>query len=116
MPLRLSPDELQVLVNALEQRDRELMHEIVHTDKAPFKKALCCKQQMLTEIRNKLTGPDVYLSVDELKALSEVVDHSERELIDEIAHTDHRQFRLQLKTKEALLEKIEAKVTPPRAP
>jgi hypothetical protein len=50
MELTLSTEEQQFLSNILEQRDRELLHEIAHTDHREFKQELLKDEKLLDSL------------------------------------------------------------------
>jgi hypothetical protein len=49
---------------------------------------------------------ELRLSVEERELVLEILDHSHSELLREISHTDHREFKLALRKKEKLLESV----------
>jgi hypothetical protein len=64
MELLLSTEEHQLLLDILEQRHRELLKEISHTDHHEFKLALRKNEKLLESILSRLRGA----SVQELRA------------------------------------------------
>jgi hypothetical protein len=64
MELILSTEEHQLLLDILEQRHRELLKEISHTDHHEFKHALRKNEKLLESILSRLRGA----SVQELRA------------------------------------------------
>jgi len=64
MELILSTEEHQLLLDILEQRHRELLKEISHTDHHEFKLALRKNEKLLESILSRLRGA----SVQELRA------------------------------------------------
>lgn len=61
MELILSTEEQQLLLDILEQRHRELMKEISHTDHHEFKQALRKNEKLLESILSHLRGVPVQL-------------------------------------------------------
>jgi len=55
MELRLTSEEQQFLANILEQRHREILKEISHTDNREFRQVLRKNAQMLEEIIARLS-------------------------------------------------------------
>lgn len=110
MQLLFTPEEFQVLADILEQYDRDLRDEIVGTENSAFKHSLEKKQQLLEELENRVIRKQLELSTDELDLLGEVLAHSDRELLMEIARTDHREFRHALQKKEGVVRQIHDKV------
>jgi hypothetical protein len=111
MQLLLTVDELQVTVDVLEQRSRELMSEIARTERADFKYRLQNRQHFLDELENKLIRRDLQLSADELDVLATELSQCDRALILECAKTSHRDFRDSLMQREHLLLRVRDKVT-----
>ena len=64
MELTLSTEEHQLLLDILEQRHRELLKEISHTDHHEFKQALRKNEKLLESILSRLRGA----SAQELRA------------------------------------------------
>jgi hypothetical protein len=54
MALILTPEEHEFLTSILEQRHRELLNEISHTDHQKFKQTLRENQKLLESILNRL--------------------------------------------------------------
>ena len=54
MELMLSPEERQFLLEVLEQRHRELLKEIWHTDHREFKETLRKNESLLESVLNRL--------------------------------------------------------------
>ncbi len=54
MELTLTVEEQELLINILEQRHRELVKEISHTDHNDFKKALRNNEKLIESILNRL--------------------------------------------------------------
>jgi hypothetical protein len=54
MELTLTVEEQELLVNILEQRHRELLKEISHTDHNDFKKALRINEKLIESVLNRL--------------------------------------------------------------
>jgi len=50
---------------------------------------------------------ELTLTVDERELVLEILGQRHRELLREISHTDHHEFKLALRKKEKLLESIE---------
>ena len=50
MELTLSGEEYEFLVNILEQRHRELLREIAHTDHREFRQGLRCDEKLLDSL------------------------------------------------------------------
>jgi hypothetical protein len=59
MELLLSTEEHQLLLDILEQRHRELLKEISHTDHHEFKLALRKNEKLLESILSRLRGASV---------------------------------------------------------
>jgi hypothetical protein len=59
MELTLSSEEQQLLLEILEQRHRELLKEISHTDHHQFKQALRKNEQLLDSMLNRLRAAPV---------------------------------------------------------
>jgi hypothetical protein len=59
MELILSTEEHQLLFEMLEQRHRELLKEISHTDHHEFKQALRKNEKLLESILSRLRGAPV---------------------------------------------------------
>jgi hypothetical protein len=59
MELTLSSEEQQLLLEILEQRHRELLKEISHTDYHQFKQALRKNEQLLDSMLNRLRAAPV---------------------------------------------------------
>lgn len=59
MELTLSAEELEFLLNTLEQRHRELLNEIAHTDHREFKQELRRKEKLLDSLVCRLRGTAV---------------------------------------------------------
>jgi len=55
MELRLTSEEQQFLANVLEQRHREILKEISHTDNREFRQVLRKNAQMIEEIIARLS-------------------------------------------------------------
>lgn len=111
MQLHFTTDEFQLLADVLMQRDRGLREEIARTDSRDFKRGLQQQLQLLNELEDKILGRDLQLGADELDFLAEVTNRSERELIGEIARTDHRELRNTLQRRAELLAQVRDKVT-----
>ena len=56
MELRLSEEEQEFLLQILEQRQRELLNEIVHTDRREFKQGLRRYEELLESLVSRLRG------------------------------------------------------------
>ena len=54
MELTLSTEEQQLLLDILEQRHRELLKEISHTDHREFKQALGKNEKLLESVLSRL--------------------------------------------------------------
>ncbi|MBZ5549078.1 MAG: hypothetical protein LAO22_14155 [Acidobacteriia bacterium] len=59
MEFLLSTEEHQLLLDILEQRHRELLKEISHTDHHEFKQALRKNEKLLESILTRLRGASV---------------------------------------------------------
>ncbi len=59
MELILTAEEQQLLLDILEQRHRDLLKEISHTDRHDFKLALRRNEKLLESILNHLRGVPV---------------------------------------------------------
>ena len=59
MQLTLSTDEHDLLMNILEQRHRDLMKEIWHTDNREFKELLRKQEKLLDMMLHRLRMPVV---------------------------------------------------------
>ena len=53
---------------------------------------------------------ELTLTVEEREVLLEVLGQKHRELLREISHTDHHEFKLALRKKEQLLESLESRL------
>jgi hypothetical protein len=53
---------------------------------------------------------ELTLTVEERELVLEILDQRHRELLREISHTDHHEFKLALRKKEKLLESVENRV------
>jgi hypothetical protein len=49
---------------------------------------------------------ELTLTVEERELVLEILDQSHRDLLREISHTDHHEFKLALRRKEKLLESV----------
>jgi hypothetical protein len=103
-------EELQVLVEIMEQRNRELIGEIARTEHAAFKHELRDSAQLLDAIETKLVKGGLRFTPCELDFFAEVIDRHDRELLAEIAHTDHREFKHMLIRKQAVLASARSRV------
>ena len=56
MELMLTPEEQELLTSILEQRQRELLKEISHTDHQKFKETLRKNEKVLESILSRLRG------------------------------------------------------------
>ena len=56
MELTLSDQEREFLLNILEQRHRELLNEIAHTDHREFKQGLLGNEKLLDSLVCRLRG------------------------------------------------------------
>ncbi|MBZ5647409.1 MAG: hypothetical protein LAN37_09320 [Acidobacteriia bacterium] len=54
MEVTLSVDEREFLAQVLQERHRELLHELFRTDDREFKKLLRAREQLLESLLNKL--------------------------------------------------------------
>jgi hypothetical protein len=105
-----SPEEGQLLAEIVARRNRELIKEIARTDHAAFKHELQYTAKLLEAIAAKIRQEKPRFTECELDLLSEVIEHSERDLLAEIAHTDHRAFKDMLMRKQAVLASARSKV------
>ncbi len=110
MLLQFTSDELQLLTDVLEQRDRELRNRIIGTDDDDLRHRLEKTQRLLEELEHKLVCGQPELTTDELDLLGEVVDQSERGLAAEIARVEDREFRQTLEKREHMLRPVHDKV------
>lgn len=110
MDLQFTSDEFQLLTDVLEQRDRELRHEIVRTDNDEVRHRLETVQRLLDEVEHKLVRREPELTADELDLLGEIVDQCQRGLTAEIARTEDRESRRVLLNREELLRPVHDKV------
>jgi hypothetical protein len=110
MHLQFTSDEFQLLTDVLEQRDRELRHQIIRTDNDDLRHSLERMQGLLDEVEHKVVRREPDLSAGELDILGEVVDQCERGLQAEIALTVDSEFRCLLQKKEELLRPVHDKV------
>lgn len=110
MQLLLNPEELQATVGVLDQRSRELMSEIVRTERRDFRYRLQNRQRILDALETKLMKRE-QLSADELDVLGAELSQCDRALIMECANTSRRGFRDSLKQRERLLQRVRDKVT-----
>jgi hypothetical protein len=49
---------------------------------------------------------ELTLTVEERELVLEILNHRHRELLREISHTDHHEFKLALRKREKLLESV----------
>ncbi len=110
MLLQFTSDEVQLLTDVLEQRDRELRNQIIRTDDDGLRSRLEKVQRLLDELEHKLVRRQPELTTDELDLLGEVVDQCERGLTAEIARAQDREFRQTLEEREHLLRPVHDKV------
>ncbi len=54
MEITLSGDEREFLAQLLQERHRDLLHELFRTDDREFKKLLRAREQLLESLLNKL--------------------------------------------------------------
>ena len=54
---------------------------------------------------------ELTLTVEERELVLEILGQRHRELLREISHTDHHEFKLALRKKEKLLESVENRLT-----
>jgi hypothetical protein len=106
-----SPEELQVLAEILERRSRELINEIARTDHAAFKHELQYIAKLLDAIGAKVLQEKLRFTGSELDLFAEVIEHSDRDLLAEIARTDHRAFKQMLTRKQALVASARSKLS-----
>ncbi|MGA7907344.1 MAG: hypothetical protein WCA16_08070 [Candidatus Sulfotelmatobacter sp.] len=59
MELILNTEEQELLLSIIEQRHRELLKEIAHTDHREFKHALRKNEKVLESVLSRLRGPVV---------------------------------------------------------
>lgn len=59
MELILTPEERELLTSILEQRQRELLKEISHTDHQKFKDTLRKNEKLLESVLSRLRGTPV---------------------------------------------------------
>jgi hypothetical protein len=105
-----SPEEGQLLAEIVARRNRELIKEIARTDHAAFKHELQYTAKLLEAIATRLLQEKPCFTEWELDLFSEVLEHAERDLLAEIAHTDHRAFKDMLMRKQAVLASARSKV------
>lgn len=110
MLLQFTSDELKLLTDVLEQRDRELRYRIIQTDDDSLRQRLEKMQRLLDELEHKLLRRQPELTAEELDLLGEIVDHCERGLTTEIARAGDREFRQALENREHLLRPLHDKV------
>ncbi len=110
MLLQFASDELQLLTDVLEQRDRELRNQIIATDDDNLRDRMERTQRLLEELEHKLVRRQPELTTAELDLLGEVVDQCERGLTAEIARVEDREFRQTLEEREHMLRPIHDKV------
>jgi hypothetical protein len=115
MQVQFTPDELQILTDALVRHNRDLIHEIARTDHREFKQMLQKKLDLLTGLQDQLLRGELQFSENERAVLNEVLDHSESALYFEIARTDDRGFKQLLKKNLECLELVHFKITEARA-
>ncbi len=70
MQLQFSPDELQVMVDALEELDCELRRQVAQAQDDDSKWRLRNEEHQLDELEGKLIRRDLRLSIDELDLLA----------------------------------------------
>jgi hypothetical protein len=61
---------------------------------------------MRNQARAKEDFMELILTYDEVELLDGILEHRHRELLKEIAHTDHHEFRKALRKNEKMLESI----------
>jgi hypothetical protein len=110
MQLRLSPAELQLTVDLLEQRSRELVQELARTERSDFKARLQNEQRFLDELENRLIRKDLQLSADELDVLATELSQCDRALIEECVKTNHRDFKESVEVRQEVLQRVRDKV------
>ncbi len=111
MQVQFTPNELQVLTDALAQHNSELVHEIARTDHREFRHMLQKKLELLIGLQGRLLQGEIQLSADESEVLAEVLDQSENALYFEIARTDHYKFKRMLERNLDSLERAHSKIT-----
>ena len=111
MQALFTSDELQLLLHVLEERDRELILEIAHTDHAEFKHRLQQMQSSLATVARKLTEGESEFGDDDRNLLVQVLNHYDVSLFGEISRTDHHDFKTILQAKQAMVERIAEKIT-----
>jgi len=110
MRLLLNPEEMQAVAGVLEQRSRELMSEIVRTERRDLRCRLASRQRTLEELENKLTVGEQF-NADELATLAEELSQGAIALMTECVNTSRRSFRDSLKQRERLLQRVRSKLT-----
>ena len=58
---------------------------------------------------------ELHINSEEQKLLGEVLQHHQRELLLEISHADHRDYKETLRRREQMLESLLEKVVVPEA-
>ena len=87
MQLQLTPNELQLAVDVLEQRSRELMRQIAESQPGDRKQALENRLRPLDELENRLIERRLDLSADELDTLAAELGQCDREFLTQLAPT-----------------------------
>ncbi len=110
MLLQFTADELQLLTDVLEQRDRNLRNQIISTDDDEHRNRLEKTQWLLDEVQHKIVRRNPVLNADELDLLGEIVDQCERGLTAEIGRAQDCEFRQALESREHQLRPLHDKV------
>ena len=111
MILQLSPEELQLLVDLFEDRLSGLDDEIARTDCRNARITLEQEEKMVQEVEDKVMQRDLTFTTDELEFLLDFLGIRAQKLRTEIYHTDSREYKQMLRTRQQVLERVHDKVT-----
>jgi hypothetical protein len=111
MTLQFTNEELQLMVELLEEQLRSLDSEIAHTERRVYRSILEQQEKQLDQLENKVIAHDLSFATDELECLLDFLTAKSRELRNEIARTDNREYKQILRNRQEILEHTEDKVT-----
>jgi acyl-CoA reductase-like NAD-dependent aldehyde dehydrogenase len=110
MQLRFTPDEFQMLVDIVEERDEELRAAMRRAADSEQQLTLAARHDQLQALEDKIIARDLQLMTDELELLGDVVDQAQRTRTAEWACTANRARKLVLQTEEEALKRIHDKI------
>jgi hypothetical protein len=93
MQIPLTDHELHLLADTLARHNRDLEHEIGHTNNRELRHMLQATLDLLSAVQRHLASGELRLTSDEARTLADALERSERALSVEIAHTDNRNFK-----------------------